>query len=166
MGGKGPFTHNARARALTQDTHPPPPPRPPADDSKSISPLWPFGFGLSYATFSYSALAVAGTLSPSTPVSVYATVCNTAGPSGSEVSQLYLGFPAAANEPPQLLKGFQKTALEPGECAGVGFPLTADDVKIWDVAAQAWAIVPGTYSVMVGSGSRDIRLTGSLVVTA
>ena len=145
---------------------PPPPLALSADDSQNISPLWPFGYGLSYSTFSYSALAVAGTLSPSTPVSVYATVCNTAGPSGAEVSQLYLSFPAAANEPPKLLKGFQKTALEPGECAGVGFPLTADDVKIWDVAAQAWAIVPGTYGVMVGSGSRDIRLTGALAVTS
>lgn len=93
-------------------------------------------------------------------------MCNSAGPSGSEVSQLYVGFPAAANEPPKLLKGFQKTALEPGECAGVGFPVAAKDLWIWDVVAQQWALIPGTYSVMIGSGSRDIRLTGSLAVTA
>jgi beta-glucosidase len=135
-------------------------------DAQAIAPLWPFGHGLSYSSFTYSQLVVAGALSPATATAVYATVCNTAGPAGAEVAQLYLGFPAAANEPPKLLKGFQKTPLEPGECAGVGFPLTAADVQIWDVVAQQWTIVPGTYTVMVGSGSRDIRLTGQLTVTA
>ena len=99
-------------------------------------------------------------------MSIYATVCNTAGPAGAEVAQLYLGFPAAANEPPKLLKGFEKVTTEPGECAGVGFPLAIADVQIWDVIAQVWTTVPGSYTVMVGSGSRDIRLTGTLQVAA
>jgi beta-glucosidase len=68
--------------------------------------------------------------------------------------------------PPKQLKGFQKLPLGPGECSGVGFPLTAADLQIWDVVAQQWQLVPGTYSLSLGSSSRDIRLTGSLSVTA
>ena len=120
----------------------------------------------SYSTFKYSALSVAGTVSPTVSATVYATVCNTAGPEGAEVAQLYLGFPAAANEPPKLLKGFAKVHIVPGECSGVAFPLSSIDIAIWDVVAQAWSVVPGTYTVNVASSSRDVRLTGSLTVTA
>ena len=67
---------------------------------------------------------------------------------------------------PKLLKGFQKVSIGAGACAGVGFPLKAKDLQIWDVTAQAWKLVPGAYTVLVGSTSADIRLTGSLTVTA
>jgi beta-glucosidase len=128
---------------------------------------WVFGHGLSYSTFTYSALAVSGTVTPTSGAVVYATVCNSAvGPAGAEVAQLYLGFPPAAGEPPKLLKGFQKVALGAGACGGVGFPLAAADLQTWDVNAQAWTLTPGTYSVLVGSTSADIRLTGTLAVTA
>jgi beta-glucosidase len=50
-------------------------------------------------------------------------VCNTAGPAGAEVAQLYIGYPAAAAAPPKQLKGFEKLLLGPGECSGVGFPV-------------------------------------------
>lgn len=105
-------------------------------------------------------------MSPSAGATVYATVCNTAGPAGKEVAQLYIGYPAAANAPPKQLKGFQKVALGAGDCGGVGFPIAAKDLWTWDVVAQQWALIPGTYSVWVGSSSRDIRLTGQLTVTA
>ena len=103
-------------------------------------------------------------MSASSSATVYATVCNTAGPAGAEVAQLYLGFPAAANEPPKLLKGFQKIALGPGACGGVSFPVKASDLWIWDVVSQSWQLTPGAYTVSVGSSSRDIRLTGSFTV--
>ena len=64
------------------------------------------------------------------------------------------------------LKGFQKVGISPGACEGVAFPLSAQDLSIWNVQAQAWNLVPGAYTVYVGSSSRDIRLTGSLTVTA
>ena len=105
-------------------------------------------------------------MSPSSGATVYVQVCNTAGPAGAEVAQLYIGYPAAANEPPKQLKGFQKLFLGPAGCGGAGFPLSAADLQVWDVDAQKWALLPGTYTVSVGSSSRDIRLTGSLVVTA
>ena len=108
-----------------------------------------------------------GSVSSSTSAVIYAQVCNGAmGPAGAEVAQMYLAFPAAAAEPPKLLKGFQKVYLAAGACAGVGFPVAAKDLWVWDVIAQAWKLVPGTYGVSVGSTSADIRLTGSLTVTA
>jgi beta-glucosidase len=82
------------------------------------------------------------------------------------VAQLYIGYPAAANEPPKLLKGFQKVQLvdSAGSCAGVAFPLSAQDLSVWDSSSMAWRLVPGTYQVMVGSTSADIRLRGTLSV--
>jgi beta-glucosidase len=135
-------------------------------DARGTKPEWAFGHGLSYATFNYTALAVVGGVSPTASATIYATVCNVGGPAASEVAQLYLGYPAAANEPPKLLKGFQKVAVSAGGCEGVGFSVSAKDLWVWDVVAQAWALVPGTYTVLVGASSADIRLTGALTVTA
>ena len=85
--------------------------------------------------------------------------------SGREVAQLYLGFPASAGEPPKQLKGFHKTAvLAPGDKATVIFVLTDRDLSIWDTSKHGWAKQSGKFDVMVGSSSRDIRLTGSLQV--
>jgi beta-glucosidase len=56
--------------------------------------------------------------------------------------------------------------VAPGSCEGVAFPLTAADLQIWNVAAQQWQLVPGVYTISVGSSSRDIRLTGTLTVNA
>jgi beta-glucosidase len=133
-------------------------------DAQGTKPQWPFGHGLSYATFAYSPLAAVGAVSPSASVQLYATVCNTAGPAGKEVAQLYVGYPAAANEPPKLLKGFEKISLGPGACGGVGFEVAAKDLWVWDVVSQTWQLTPGTYTLNVGSSSRDIRQTGSFTV--
>ena len=135
-------------------------------DAMGTSPLWTFGEGKSYTTFSYSNLAVVGTVSPSSSATVYATVCWAAGPPGAEVAQLYIGYPAAAAEPPKLLKGFQKVELvdEDKSCAGVAFGLSAEDLSVWDSGSMSWKLTPGVYNVMVGSTSQDIRLTGTLTV--
>ena len=135
-------------------------------DAQGTKPQWPFGHGLSYSTFAYSPLAAVGAVSPSANVTLYTTVCNVAGPAGAEVAQLYVGYPAAANEPPKLLKGFQKVAMGPGGCEGVGFTVAAKDLWIWNVVAQAWELVPGQYTAMVGSSSADIRATTTFAVTA
>ncbi len=154
------FSHPPHAHARAPPTHTA------GYDAQKTTPAFEFGFGLSYSTFSYSALTSGLTLTPAAGVTVYATVCNTAGPAGAEVAQLYVGYPAAANEPPKLLKGFEKLALGPGDCSGVGFPLEAKDLWVWDVTSQAWQLIPGTYNLYVGASSRDIRLTGTLSVTA
>jgi beta-glucosidase len=136
-------------------------------DQQGTDPLWPFGHGLSYTSFGYSRLRVAGVASSTSNASVSITLTNTGGMAGSEVVQLYLGFPASTGEPPKVLRGFEKVkGMTAGAAATVTFTVTAEEVQVWDTDAQTWAITPGTYSVYVGSSSRDIRLTGSLTVQA
>ena len=120
---------------------------------------FPFGHGLSYTTFDYSDVKASKT-------EVTFTVENSGAVAGAEVPQLYLGFPAASGEPPKQLKGFEKVKLAPGASATVTFPLDDRSLSIWDVVTHDWAVQKGTFSVMVGSSSRDIRLTSSFVVAA
>jgi beta-glucosidase len=133
-------------------------------DANNVTPLFPFGFGLSYTTFSYSNLTVSA-VSPSGQVQIGFDLTNTGIRAGAEVAELYLGFPAAANEPPKLLKGFEKTLLPPGGGSQhVTFNLDWEDIANWDATARGWIVTPGTFQVMVGASSRDIRLTGAFSV--
>jgi beta-glucosidase len=73
-----------------------------------------------------------------------------------------VGFPATTGEPPKQLKGFQKVWLQPGQSKQVTIPLDSRSFSYWDPAAQKWVVAPGTYRILVGGSSRDIRLTGSV----
>ena len=132
-------------------------------DANNVTPLFSFGFGLSYTTFGYSNLTISA-VSPSGQVKVGFDLTNTGTRTGAEVSELYLGFPAAAGEPPKLLKGFQKTTLTPGQVQHVVFNLNWEDLANWDATARGWIVTPGTFQVMVGASSRDLRLTGEFAV--
>jgi beta-glucosidase len=134
-------------------------------DANDVTPLFPFGFGLSYTTFGYSNLTLSA-VSPSGQVQVGFDLTNTGTRAGAEVAELYLGFPTAANEPPKLLKGFQKIILSPGQSQHVTFSLDWEDLANWDATARGWIVTPGTFQVMVGASSRDVRLTGSFVAAA
>ncbi len=134
-------------------------------DANSVTPLFAFGFGLSYTTFGYSNLTVS-TVSPSGQVQIGFDLTNTGTLAGAEVPQLYLGFPAAAGEPPRLLKGFQKITLLPGQRQHVTFNLNWEDLANWDATARGWIVTPGVFQVNVGASSRDIRLTGSFTVNS
>lgn len=130
-------------------------------DAKGITPLFPFGHGLSYTSFAYSNLNVQkGAGAGEWTVTV--DVANSGPVSGAEVVQLYLGFPAAAGEPPSQLKGFSKIVVSQGAKQTVTFNLKARDLSIWDVGSTAWTVVPGQFRVMVGASSRDIRATGTI----
>lgn len=131
----------------------------------SFTTGFPFGHGLSYTEFGYSALAVVKD-ETGIPSQVTAKIENAGKVAGAEVAQLYIGFPAAAGEPPKLLKAFIKATLAPGQSTTVAFDLTARDFSIWDVEATAWKIVNGAFTIHVGSSSRDIRLVGSVTVDA
>ncbi len=134
-------------------------------DSRSIAPLFPFGHGLSYTAFTYSNLRVEPQqIGADGAGRVKVDVANSGPRAGAEVVQLYLGFPAEAGEPPRQLKGFQKLTLQPGAMQTVTFTLTPAEFSIWSAGLEDWVAVPGTYQVMVGSSSRDIRLRGTLEV--
>jgi beta-glucosidase len=134
-------------------------------DANNVSPLFPFGSGLSYTTFGYSNLTVSA-VSLSGQVQIGFDLTNTGGRTGAEVPQLYLGFPAAAGEPPKLLKGFQRISLSSGQTRHVTFDLDWQDLANWDATARGWIVTPGQFQVLAGASSRDIRLTGSFTVSS
>ena len=132
-------------------------------DAAMVQPLFPFGHGLSYTTFSYSALII-DSVAAAPNVTVSCTVTNSGARSGREVPQLYVAFPAAAGEPPSQLRGFAAVGLLPGESVTVSFALVPRDVSVWDADAHAWAAVRGDFGVAVGASSRDLRLRGTFTV--
>ena len=125
-------------------------------ERNALTPAFPFGAGLSYGAFAYSALAVAGRV-------ISFTLTRTAG-TGCDTPQLYLGSPAAAGDatvPLKVLAGFQKVC---GVSATVSYTVSDRAVSTWDVASSSWVIVPGVYAVSIGASSADIRLTGSITI--
>jgi beta-glucosidase len=138
------------------------------DDAERITPLFPFGFGLSYTSFAFSNLRISGPDGGNhPPFRITAEVTNTGRRAGAEVAQVYVGYPSAAGEPPRQLRGFQRVSLRPGQHAVVHFTLNASDLAYWDTAAQGWAVAPGTYQVYVGDSSAlvGLPLRGSFTLT-
>ncbi|WP_052070283.1 glycoside hydrolase family 3 C-terminal domain-containing protein [Streptacidiphilus albus] len=128
--------------------------------SQNITPAFPFGFGLSYTRFSFSDLAV-GAFNADGNATATATVTNTGSVAGADVAQLYVGDPAASQDPPEQLRGFQRVVLSPGQSATVTFPLTVHDLASWSSAGNQWEAQAGTYSIRVGDASSSLPLTGS-----
>ena len=125
-------------------------------EKNAFAPAFAFGHGLTYGSFAYSALSIAGR-------TVTFTVARTAG-AGCDTPQLYLGAPGAAADPAlplKVLKHFQKVCAA---TQSVSFEIADSDVSVWNVAAGAWQVVPGAYAVSVGASSADVRLTGTLNV--
>ncbi len=120
-------------------------------DARNETPLFPFGYGLSYTRFSFGHLEVAP--GRDGQVAVSATVSNTGPVAGAEVAQLYLGDPATAGEPPRQLKGFTRITLQPGQSTTVRFLLTRHDLSYWDTAASRWVVPGGWFGVWVGDSS-------------
>jgi len=129
-------------------------------DAKSLTPLYPFGYGLSYTRFAFSGLRVSGGGDGTRPVSVSATVTNVGHAAGSDVAQLYLGDPAATGEPPRQLVAFHRVDLRPGQSAQVHFTIQPSQTWYWDEAANGWTQQAGTYSVYLGDSSALANLPG------
>jgi hypothetical protein len=128
--------------------------------AQDITPLFAFGYGLSYTNFSFSNLKIGG-FNANGDATVTATVTNTGSVAGADVAQMYVGEPAASDDPPEQLRGFQRVSLNPGQSATVSFPLTIHDLASWSPSGNAWAAQAGTYSVSVGDSSASLPLTGS-----
>ena len=133
-------------------------------DARRMPVRWPFGHGLSYTGYVYrNAVLSADTLADQGLVTVQVTVKNSGAMQGAEVVQLYVadttGTPVAGGRVPQVLRGFQKIALQPGEEQVVTFTLTPRDLSHYDAALHDWYAAPGRYEIRIGHSSRDIRTT-------
>ena len=126
-------------------------------DAHRVEPLFPFGYGLSYTTFSYSHLHVTRSRSR---VTVSFIVRNDGSRRGTEVAQLYVDQPRAAREPPKQLEGYARVFLWPRHSKRVTMTLGPRAFAHWDSAAAKWRVTPGLERILVGASSRDIRLRG------
>jgi beta-glucosidase len=115
-------------------------------------PLYPFGYGLSYTTFSYSNLTLPKqAINAGDPMTAEVTVTNTGKREGDEVAQLYLTFPKVAGAPLLALRGFKRVHLKPGESQQVSFDLNERDLSMVSEAGEP-IIAKGKYSVSIGGG--------------
>ncbi|MEV6236404.1 glycoside hydrolase family 3 C-terminal domain-containing protein [Lentzea sp. NPDC051838] len=128
-------------------------------DATGTAPMFPFGHGLGYTSFAYSALALAS--APDGAVSVSFTVRNSGTRRGSAVPQVYLGYPGSAGEPPRQLRDFSKVTLDPGASTRVSMTLDRRAFAIWDTGERTFRVPSGTFTFSVGASSRDIRLSGT-----
>ncbi len=131
------------------------------------TPLFPFGYGLSYTQFEYSDLKVTPTtISAGASADVAVTVSNTGAVAGTEVAQLYVReLVSSVTIPVLALKGFGRVMLNPGESRTLHFRLGPDQLALWNREMKR-VVDPGEFALMVGSSSADIRLTGRLWVSS
>jgi beta-glucosidase len=124
-------------------------------DAEKKPVLFPFGFGLSYTTYSYSDLQV----NPGSSTTVTFKVTNSGSRAGVEVAEVYAALPASAEEPPKRLVGWSRVSLAPGESKEVSVAIDPKYLSIFDEAGNKWKLVPGSYSFMVGGSSQELPLT-------
>ena len=128
-------------------------------------PLFPFGFGLSYTTFSFANLKAPGSAASGSTVPVSFDVTNTGKVAGAEVAELYVSDPSAKiDRPERELKGFEKVRLNPGETRHVTLNLDARAFSYWDENAHKWTIDPGKFVIHVGDSSENTPLTANLTL--
>jgi beta-glucosidase len=131
-------------------------------DARQLTPLYPFGFGLSYTRFAYSELRVAG----DEPVTVSFTVTNEGGRAGADVPQLYATIPGAAGAATTRLLGWRKVELMPGESSRVTLTIDQRLLAHFDGEADAWRVAAGDYRFALGANARDPRLIATAPVKA
>ncbi|HEX3614935.1 MAG TPA: glycoside hydrolase family 3 C-terminal domain-containing protein [Solirubrobacteraceae bacterium] len=150
-------------------------------DAKNVTPLFPFGYGLSYTSFGFSDLKVITpqpvtnkTSGPDASAGqgarvarVSAVITNTGAVRGSDVVQLYIGDPQVAGEPPRQLEGFKRVTLKPGVSQTVTFAITGHELSYFNTTANGWTLPNGRFSLYVGDSSAltSLPLRGKLKVT-
>jgi beta-glucosidase len=133
-------------------------------ERNGAAPLYPFGFGLSYTTFSYASLSVSpGIATGDGRIAVSFDVTNSGQVAGSESAQVYVAQSGSSvPRPIKELKGFAKVFLQPGETQRMTIFLDQRSLSYFDPARNAWVADPGAFNVLVGASSQDIRLRGTL----
>ncbi|MGC1450481.1 MAG: glycoside hydrolase family 3 C-terminal domain-containing protein [Candidatus Sulfotelmatobacter sp.] len=127
-------------------------------DAEHKPVLFPFGYGLSYTTYSYSNFMVL----PGKKPLVSFTVTNTGTRAGAEVAEVYASLPAAAAEPPKRLVGWSKVKLNAGEAKNIAIEVDPKYLSIFNVEHNAWQLIPGDYTFMAGGSSQDLPLKASV----
>jgi beta-glucosidase len=124
----------------------------------SNEPLYPFGYGLSYTTFSYGDVMLSkNQMKPTDKITASVTVTNTGTREGKEVVQLYIrDMVGSVTRPVKELKGFQKIALQPGESKTVSFTISVNDLKFYNSELK-FVAEPGDFKVMIGGDSKDVK---------
>jgi beta-glucosidase len=165
--GRMPYTVYASERSL--------PPMTEYDITKGFTymylnekPVFAFGRGLSYTNFEYSNLSISSArVGSDGSVQVHVDVKNAGDRAGEEVVQMYIhNNDQSETLPKEQLQGFERISLNPGETKTVNFTLPIEQLSFWGVDKHAYVIHPGTFDVMVGSASDDIRQKGTFEVTS
>jgi len=129
-------------------------------DSKKVTPLFPFGHGLSYTKFTYDNLKISHEkVSGDDTFSITLDITNSGEQFGAEVIQLYIqDIECSVERPSKELKGFIKVRLKPKEKITIKFELTKEDLSFFDEINNCWKVEEGIFNILIGSSSRDIRL--------
>jgi beta-glucosidase len=130
-------------------------------DAEKKPVLFPFGFGLSYTSYSYSDLKVKPGKQSMT---VTFTVKNTGSRAGAEIAEVYAALPPDAGEPPKRLVGWSKVKLQAGESKEVTVNVDSAYLSIFDEASDSWKMPPGSYSFMAGGSSQDLPLVQNVTL--
>jgi len=135
-----------------------------AFNGKSVA--FPFGHGLSYTTFDFGWDTKPTTSGCSSGIVVCfkVVVKNSGSRAGATVVQVYVDYPSSAGEPATILRGFQKVNLASGASSTLSFGLTSRDVSIYNASSKGWSQVSGSYTIHVGSSSRDLPLSAPVTV--
>lgn len=115
---------------------------------------------MSYTTFDYKNLQVNlnhGVADDNVDVQASVTISNTGGADGAEIPQAYLSFPAVADEPPMLLRGFEKVFLTQSTEQTVNFSFKKTELSYYDVESHQWVVPQGEFTLHIGASSRNIR---------
>jgi beta-glucosidase len=127
-------------------------------DAEKKPVLFPFGYGLSYTTYRYAGL----TVTPGGKVKVSFTLTNAGAREGAEIAEVYAALPASAEEPPKRLVGWSKVQLKAGEKKTVEMEIDPKYLSIFDEAKDAWTLLPGDYTIMVGGSSDKLPLKATV----
>jgi beta-glucosidase len=135
-------------------------------DTKKIEPLYPFGYGLSYTEFKYNGLRISkAAYTPNDVITATVMVKNSGKYAGKETVQLYVSKVGSKVERAEKeLKAFKKVLTAPGKVSNVALTIPVKDLAYYDVSTKKWVVEKGTYKLLAGTSSRDIKETATITV--